>query len=47
MRPAGGNSLASLVPGVNLVDQNGISGLKVHQSLEPNGKLMVVGLTVF
>jgi len=42
MRPTAGISLASLVPGVDLVDQNDIAGLKVHQSLEPNGKLMIV-----
>lgn len=42
MRSAAGNSLASLVPRVDLVDQNDISGLKVHQSLEPNGRLMIV-----
>lgn len=42
MRTATGNSLASVVPRVDLVDQNGISGLKVHQSSEPNGKLMIV-----
>lgn len=42
MRPAAGNSLSSLVPRVDLVDQNSISGLKVHQSLELKRKLMVV-----